>query len=579
MRSAFPPTSPEAPDPWLAWLLPLALIVVSVLLVGSHYEAPDDTMLTYVLSDRPIIGQIAFWRQTYVYLVGTSGLLAALYQRTPDVPWYGLFLYAGLYLAVGLVFSLLLRTVLRATSRGLSALLLTLFFALFFLEHILFFTFTRIALLTAGAALAWLFYDRAYFRGRPGRWLLPGVALLLSASIRTHSTAMAVLLLGPPLLLLTYWLDHSRRRLIKRAGALAGLTVVLVGVNYVFSNRVNNLLLKPASLFGAYAGVVDYHHHFFASNLSPSDQTRAAAVERMIFADSGSGLDPAFFKRSGGFQLKRYAREVLVKRVVELAQINANFVGQWLLLALLGGVLWRASARRSDRYGLLLAGAYFLAFLAGLMFLKLPHRVVASAVSLAGFALVPAAQIAGLWQPAFLRRRAVLAALTLATLFHLGYTALRSRKYHAQQVTNEAVLAAINSRYAGHLLLEGVFGTYYSCLHPLKVYPLHAVPSIPLDRWPTALVWFPAHCRALVGTDTWAQTLEAAARRPDARWLLTPAYAALLHQYFERIHGTSLSFLPVGDTPIYPGTWLREYRAVPPAALPAQASAVGSRRP
>ena len=64
------PTGAFVSDFWLRWLLPLLLIALSVLVVGTHYESNDDMLLTYIVSDYATIRHVPVLHQTYLFWIG-----------------------------------------------------------------------------------------------------------------------------------------------------------------------------------------------------------------------------------------------------------------------------------------------------------------------------------------------------------------------------------------------------------------------------------------------------------------------------------------------------------------------------
>ena len=423
--SAPKPIGAATSDTWLRWLLPLLLIVLSVLLVGTHYESNDDMLLTYIISDYESLRHLSILNQTYVFWIGLSDILSRLYHAAPQVPWYGLTLYAGFYLAVVLSFGLLLRTVLAAASSRVKALTLTGFFFFFFVEHLLFFNFTRVAMLLGGVAVLRVIYDLEYFRARPARLLLPLLALALGLSVRYSSVTLALLMAGIPALALAWRLDGSGGRLVVRGAVVMGVIALTTLGSLVYGAGYKGLVLDPPTLYTKFTTVFDYHNFFFRDDLPPADKWRAVGVEQWVCGD-GEAFDAGFFERTGKYDMGRYARETVPLRISEFINVNLNYLGQWLLLAALVWWLSRTAPTKRAWWLVLGSAAYFLGLLGAMMLLKLPHRIISPAITMAALALLPMAPSLPAADPAFWRRRGVLVVLVLAGLFHTGRTAVRS---------------------------------------------------------------------------------------------------------------------------------------------------------
>ena len=96
------------------YFLPFILFVVSSVVFGLYYGSSDDAtieaLIRGVFFSHPVTEFFLFHRITAV-------LYARLYQLFPDIPWYGVFMHALLFLAITNFFILFHRHLEKFTSQ------------------------------------------------------------------------------------------------------------------------------------------------------------------------------------------------------------------------------------------------------------------------------------------------------------------------------------------------------------------------------------------------------------------------------------------------------------------------------
>jgi hypothetical protein len=200
-------------------LLPLGLIVGTVAGLGSYYEASDDTSLAWLFSGIVALKPVA---SLPLYFHGYGHGLAAAYAAVPGVAWFGLLLgllLAGATVLACAVLDRLLRPYLQP---GALALALVAFFGMAWLEHWLWFSYVRVALLLAATAV--LFAGQ-----RPGqRWALAvGLLGLGAAWLMRPSQAVLGLVAALPG---AVWLAGGWRRIVPVVAGGAVLIALATGV-------------------------------------------------------------------------------------------------------------------------------------------------------------------------------------------------------------------------------------------------------------------------------------------------------------------------------------------------------------
>jgi hypothetical protein len=139
------------------YLLPAILFVTSYVAFGFYYGDNDDPAIEALIRglffSHPVTEFYAFHRITAI-------VYARLYQLFPNIPWYGIFMYVLLLLAVTNYFVLIHRHVEKfITNYALLIPLLIIFYLVFFLDGVIFIFFTKVAILLAASSILLIIDD------------------------------------------------------------------------------------------------------------------------------------------------------------------------------------------------------------------------------------------------------------------------------------------------------------------------------------------------------------------------------------------------------------------------------------
>jgi hypothetical protein len=259
-----------------AVLLPLLLALAVVLGLGSYFETSDDGTLAWLfagaLSGRPVTS-------VPLYLHGYGHLLARAYTAAPAGPWLGLLL-AGLLAAASALWFAVLERLLRPWLRpGWLLLALALFFGLAWLEHWLWFSHARVALLLAAGGVLF----GAQRPGRRGPLLLALAALGAAWLIRPGLAGLGAAAALPA----AVWLAGGGRRaapLLLGAGLLLGLAFGLAA--WFQSPAEARVQARDARL----ARILDYEL-LVSTPRTTADSLGTAAISNWLLGDS-TVVDP-----------------------------------------------------------------------------------------------------------------------------------------------------------------------------------------------------------------------------------------------------------------------------------------------
>jgi hypothetical protein len=210
-----------SPDSAVRPLLSAACLVAGLLVLAlglgpPHYETNDDAVMNLIAAGR------VFAATPDEHLLFSNVLLglplAGLYRAAPQVPWYGLYLFAVLALSLLALAYALLRA--NPTRRGLllvGALLLA-----FALPCAVRLQFTRVAFL---ATLGGLLLGLSAVRGQGGRVqvVLSALLLLVACLVRFEACLLACLVLAPALAAALLRPNGRPGRLLLGAGLAAVL--------------------------------------------------------------------------------------------------------------------------------------------------------------------------------------------------------------------------------------------------------------------------------------------------------------------------------------------------------------------
>ncbi len=550
-------------------LLPLALALSTVLGLGSYAETSDDTTLAWlfagVLALKPV-------PSVPLYCHGYGHALAAAYTAAPGVPWLGLLL-AGLLAGASVLFFAVLDKLLRPYLRpGPLAVVLVLIFGVAWLEHWLWFSHVRVALLLAGSAVL-------FAAQRPARRgaLLLGLAGLGAAWLLRPS--LAVLAFGavlPAAVMLSGSWRRAAPLLLSGALGLALATATLAVLQTPAEVRTQQ---RDAH----FTRILDFDQQRPQPH-TPADSLGTAALGLWLMGDT-TVVNPALIRRAYHFDSADFfGREVPAKLRLRFGLLVRDYFPLLFALAVTVGVGVRRRHRRRWLWMVQVGfvGGFFL--LAGV--LKLPPRMELPLLNFwvltnLIFWLQPTFTLSvAAIEKDFMQGRPVPSvapwARGLGIAFGLmvvaGYGA---KTWHRQQVLGqERALhqrALTDIRHLGDQRVRILAGTndLLKSLSPFRAYSLGPGPVLVLSGWNAHDASQPALRRALSGTADQTDCLRYLATRsshgPQSQtlWLLTPETATWLSRRF-RFDGPRLQLTP--DSTFIPygsASPLRQYHVRP----------------
>ena len=339
-------------------LLPLLLILLTVAGLGSYYEASDDTTLAWLFSGVLALKPVS---SVPLYFHGYGHLLAAAYAVAPGVPWLGGLLGGLLVVSTVLAFAVLDRLLRPHLRPALLVLALVVFFGLAWVEHWLWFSYVRVALLLAGVAVLYA----AQRPERRGALLLGLLGLTAAWLLRPSQALMGFGVVLPAVRLLA----GSWRR---AAPLVAGAMVVLVLATGTAALLRTSEQTHTQVRDGYFARVLDFDQLRIQPRTS-ADSLGTAAVNLWLLGDS-TVVNEAMCRRAYRFDaLDFFGREMPAKLVLRAGFIVRDYFP--LLLALLLTVVVSARRQSPQKWFWVVqmgfAGAFI--FLAGIF--KLPPRI------------------------------------------------------------------------------------------------------------------------------------------------------------------------------------------------------------
>jgi len=340
------------------FLLPLLLSAATVLGLGSYTETSDDQTLAWLFSGVLALKPVP---SVPLYMHGYGHLLAAAYTVAPAWPWLGLLLGALLAAATVLFFAVLDRLLRPYLKPVPLVLMLMLFFGLAWLEHWLWFSHGRVALLLAGAGVLFA----AQRADRRGALLLGLLALGAAWLVRPSLAVLGAAAVVPAALLLA---GGWRRAVPVLGSAALGLALATGVLQWQQTPAEAAARRRDAFL----TRVLDYNQ------LRPAPRTAAdslgtAAVGLWLLGDS-TVVNEGLARRAYRFDATDFlTREVPAKLRLRAEQLGRDYFPLLLALAATMAVAMRYPKPRTWFWLVQVAFAGGLLLLTGL--LKLPPRL------------------------------------------------------------------------------------------------------------------------------------------------------------------------------------------------------------
>lgn len=507
-------------------VLPALLLLLAGLGLGCYYETNDDVSITLLLQGSTAAAPVT---DLHLYFHGLAPLLAGLYQSWPTLPWYGLLLYALLYLATVLSFAVLDK-LLRSRLAGQYIVgVLLCFFTLAWLEHGLWFNYVRVPVLLAGTALL-------LAAQRPTRRRVLAVALLalaLAWLIRPSAALLGLVAAGPGAL----WLAG------RRGASLAGGGLALL----LLANTSLLLVRTPAeatyrTLDVLKSNVNDYEL-FRAAPATPADTLGLQAVAHWALGDS-TLVNAGLFRRATRFDTSYFLTRAAPGKLLVLGSLLGRDYFALLVLLAISWLLVARSRRYPQRRSFWLGQLFFWGLLLGLgLVLKLPPRLGMPLFSLWTLTTLiyflrdtrrPLPRLA----PVFF------AVLTLLLIAYAFKTVHRRQVLRQEQERGLAVLLpAQAATQQGVVLVAAGLETAYKSQSPFQVLQFAPHSVFSLTGWPTLDPSQPALWARLTGTRALAPALVRLCARPTTQWWLAPETLPWLSAYLAA-HGWRVSAQP-----------------------------------
>ena len=533
-------------------LLPLALVAATVAGLGSYFEASDDLLLAWLFS-----GVIALRPVPSVplYFHGFGHALAAAYTAVPTVPWFGLLLGGSMLLATVLTFAVLDKLLRPRWRAEVITLALVVFFGLAWVEHWLWFSYVRVALLLAGAAVL-------FAAQRPGsrKALAVGLVGLLAAWCMRPSLAVMGLAVALPA---AVWLAGSWRQ---ARATLAGSMAVLVLATLLAAAVQTPNEAHTQARDRYFARILDFDQ-LRPQPRTPADSLGTAALSLWLMGDA-TVVNEEMCQRAYQFNMRDFlTREVPAKLYLRAGLLLRDYFP--LLLALAATAL-AAGRRPGFAVGFWLVQAAFaglLVFLAG--WLKLPPRLELPILDFwllanGAFLLKPTETPARRPMPAFVWPAFALAGV-VAGLLYGAKTWHRHRVLSQERRQHESGLRYIQARSGGSVRILAGTNDLLKSLSPFRRYSLGPGPVLLLTGWSSHDASQARLRQALTGTTDQTECLRRLARRPtfgvspQALWVLSPETAHWLSRRF-RLGGPRLLLYPeAAAIPCGPDSSVRVY--------------------
>jgi hypothetical protein len=417
-----------------------------------------------------------------LYFHGYGRALAALYTVAPGVPWFGLLLGGLLSAATVFTFAVLHRLLRPYLRPGALVLALVGFFVLALLEHWLWFSYVRVALLLAGAAVL-------YAAQRPTSRRALAVGLLGLAAAWLMRPSLAQLGFGAVLPAVLLLAGSWRRALPVVAGGAVLLILATVG---------GAVLRTPAQAHtqqfdGYLARILDFNQ------LQPAPKTAldslgTAAVGLWMLGDSAV-VNIGLCQRAYRFDAQQFiAQEVPTKLATRVMLLGRDYFPMWLVLA---AAAWWVRPGRRAWFWVVQAG-FLGALLLFAALLKLPPRLALPLLDFwlltnltfalpsaratpydggRGAALLPVAS--------FGPRLAAFLLLGIAALVYGAKTWHRQGVLSAEQARHVQALTAIDRAGAGRVRIVTGTNDLLKSLSPFRSYAPSNGPVLMLTGWPS----------------------------------------------------------------------------------------------
>ncbi|WP_375435795.1 hypothetical protein [uncultured Hymenobacter sp.] len=499
----------------IVWILPILLLSTTWVIFGCYYETNDDVAITQVVRGETALGPVS---NLHLYFHGLSYGLAALYRLLPAIPWYGLLLYALLYISLVLLYGMLFHLLAPTLSLlGITACFIVVYW-LTWQETALLMNYTRLPILLVATGTLFAASRRGQFLP-----LLIGLAIVaLGWSIRPSAAVLGLLVAIPG----AWWLAGFRATIpLASAGLLIAVATVAVATTY---SPVEKTYRQIDMLLVSYT---DYSLYQLRPTTA-ADSLGQIAVDNWALGDS-TIVNERFFKRNAYFDSPSFLRQTLVRKAFTFYYLLRNHYLGLILFPIVVG-LWlslRDTWRRHWEFWV--AQVLFAAFLLLLATaLKLPLRIASPLFSVWTVSTVIYIARHSIWM---LHLTTVWRLAFCGALFFYSFAIWHeSRMYHRLQEQNEAYMSQVYKLAKQHTLVVGGVEWAYIYLSPFTTYELSDSPVVTLMGWLTlepSLVELRQH---LTGTRDFRESLNRLAATPNTIWMMRDSFASYLQLYMQR---------------------------------------------
>lgn len=517
-------------------LLPLLLVWGTVAGLGSYYESSDDSTLAWLFSGVFALQPVP---SVPLYFHGFGHGLAAAYAAMPGVSWFGWLVGSLLVWATMLTFAVLDRWLRPVLSPRWLVLVLVGFFMLAWLEHVLWFSHVRVALLLAGASVL-------FAAQRPGRWraLAVGLVGVVAAWLVRPSLAMLAVaaVVSAAVLLAGSW----RRALPLLGSAFLGLALAAVLFSWQQTPREKQAQARDAY----FAQILDFDQ-LRPQPRTPADSLGTAALSLWMMGDS-TVINEGLRTRAYHFEATTFLQQDVPNKLLVRAHLLVrDYFPLLMAIALLSIGVLRRGGCRGEFWLVQLGFAAVLIFLAGIY--KLPARL---AMPLLDFWLLTSLAflfkeptVFGAQNSAEPQRTPVAAGITslfsareqkgillLGVLITAFYGAKTLHRYHVlsrERNQHERAWAEIRLHTAGSVRVLAGTNDLLKSLSPFRVYSPGPGPLLMLSGWQSHDPSQAALRRHLTGAAGQAECLRRLAlEAPATPWLLSSETARWLNQRF-----------------------------------------------
>jgi hypothetical protein len=551
------------------YVLPAILFGTSYVVFGFYYGDNDDPLIEALIRGLFFSHPVTefFWCHRI-----TAILYARLYQLFPNIPWYGIFMQALLFLAITNYFVLIHRHVEKfITNYALLTPLLIIFYLVFFLDSVIFIFFTKVAILLAASSI--LLIIDGTLKGedvqRPLYWHFGWYFFLFIFGFLTRPQAgvLCIILLVPFAILY-----NPGKRVLLRAVCVFVALISIVGLLKIYD------YITWTEGSGYYLSVSPYIHNIYdfryeGKNLDgPQDAMKYRAITSLALADR-ENINVGFLSRISTDQLIDIGRlkPIELARAVRTIGDNIGPYHLWTVLAIITAALVALIVNRHELPFILSANFltfsffYWSVVISIAAFWKMPDRVLSPLVItyvtscvlfISTFLTDPNVSKASKASRRFLASNKVVTSvwiLTLLVLVFAGYGKLRgwlapATKRAAHNVTQSSTLRTIiNRELAGKIVVFTSHGSWFFLANQslLSVGQLSANNRYMLfdGLWAAWLPEYPQHLKEITGSDRLFDVFDFLLKnREKVIFVSTPTTNAFIREYFASVYNKEFTF-------------------------------------